>query len=278
VTIYKIWTTITPHLPYSFYKVGISIYSKLNLGILCRYVEWQEAKYRGGKEFDHVPPASLRFRVHGILDKHKFKEGGKNSAQDIVNLLQKVDRGLDSFNDILDFGCGCGRVLTWLTNYSTKPTYYGTDIDVQAITWSSNNLNFAKFNTNEAVPPMIYNSETFDLIYAISVFTHLDEERQFLWLNELRRILKPNGILILTLSGQGVWKRLPYDVKSELERSGFLYLKTGADMGGIFPDWYQNAYHTENYVMNKYANSFNVLHYIPCGMSNNQDAVILQKV
>ena len=117
----------------------------------------------------------------------------------------------------------------------------------------------------------------FDLIYAISVFTHLSAEYQFLWLNELRRILKRNGILILTLHGDKVSKYLPYDVKSRLKASGFLYLKT-ANLDHIFPDWYQNAYHTENYVRSKYENYFKVLYYIPGCMRNNQDAVILQKL
>jgi SAM-dependent methyltransferase len=244
--------------------------------ILCRYVEWQESKDVKQGKFEYLPPASLRFRVNFNLDKNSFIDGGNKNALDIVSLLKKVNRNLDSFNNVLDFGCGCGRTLFWLAKYSNKPNYYGTDIDEQAITWSHNNLNFAKFNVNQALPPLVYKSEMFDMIYALSVFTHIDEERQFLWLKELKRILKPGGILILTLHGQKVNRKLPFDVKTEFEKRGFLYLKSGADLG-IFPRWYQNAYHTETYVMKEYANYFSKLHYVVNGMSNNQDAVILER-
>jgi ubiquinone/menaquinone biosynthesis C-methylase UbiE len=268
---------IIPHLPYVFYKSALFVYTKLYMRILCRYVELKEAKYSKSSELEYLPPVSLRYRVHGTVDKDIFFNGGKIAAQDIVTLLGKIDMGIDSFNDILDFGCGCGRVLFWLTKYSKKPNYYGTDIDSEAIRWSNNNLGFAKFDTNKALPPLIYKSEMFNLMYAISVFTHLNEEHQFLWLDELRRILKPNGILIVTLHGEKLRKYLPYDVKSKLDTNGFLYLKT-ANLGHIFPDWYQNAYHTQNYVMSKYENYFKILYYIPGGMKNSQDAVILQKL
>jgi SAM-dependent methyltransferase len=272
----KLSATITPHLPFSLYKAGTLLYTRLYMPVLCQYTEWQESKNGEQKKFEYLPPPSLRYRVNYNLDKDSFMEGGMNGL-DIVTLLKKVDKNLDSFNRILDFGCGCGRTLYWVAKYSNKPDYYGTDIDVQAISWSHKNLNFAKFSVNKALQPLVYKSETFDLVYALSVFTHLDEERQFVWLTELKRILKPRGILIITLHGRRVSGKLPYDVKKEFEKIGFLYLKSGADLG-IFPDWYQNAFHTQEYVIDKYANHFKILNYFVNGMSNNQDAVILQKI
>ena len=244
--------------------------------LLCRYVQFKEARDSKLNKLDYLPPVSLRYRVQGTVNKDNFINGGKISAEEILSLLRRVGAELDSFKDILDFGCGCGRVLYWLAKYSNKLNYYGTDVDEQAISWSNKNLRFAKFDTNKGLPPLIYKPEAFDLIYAISVFTHLNEEHQFLWLEELKRILKPNGILIVTLHGDKVTKYLPYDVRSKLEADGFLYLRT-ANIDHILPDWYQNAYHTENYVRSKYENYFKVLDYIPGIMRNNQDAVILRK-
>ncbi len=48
-------------------------------------------------------------------------------------------------------------------------------------------------------------------------------------------------------------------------------------MKGMFPEWYQNAYHTKEYVLDRYSRYFDVLHYIPRGMSRRQDVVVLQK-
>ncbi len=58
-----------------------------------------------------VPPARLRHRDHGHLDKESFRTVGHTLAQNIRDLC-KVEKTIDSYHKILDFGCGCGRVLS----------------------------------------------------------------------------------------------------------------------------------------------------------------------
>jgi len=115
------------------------------------------------------------------------------------------------------------------------------------------------------------------LVYAISVFTHLNEELQFLWLDELKRITKPNGILLLTLHNTDLLKtRISKKENfSEVTKKGFVHRK-GDLFQGIFPDWYQNAYHSKEYVMENYSKYFKILHYIPNGVNNLQDIVLLE--
>jgi hypothetical protein len=45
----------------------------------------------------------------------------------------------------------------------------------------------------------------------------------------------------------------------------------------VLPDWYQSAFHSEAYVLQHYARYFDVLAYIPGGMNDVQDAVLLQR-
>ena len=45
---------------------------------------------------------------------------------------------------------------------------------------------------------------TFDLISAMSVFTHIDETETS-WLLELWRILKPGGIAVVTIHNEDTW-------------------------------------------------------------------------
>ena len=47
-------------------------------------------------------------------------------------------------------------------------------------------------------PPLPYPDKSIDLIYACSVFSHFDAERQTRWLAELQRITRPGGYLLLT--------------------------------------------------------------------------------
>jgi SAM-dependent methyltransferase len=146
----------------------------------------------------------------------------------------KVGIDFDTFQDVLDFGCGCGRTLAWFAN--RPPRLYGTDIDAEAISWCRTNLDFAEFGVNDAHPPLQYPSEAFDLVYAISIFTHLDEDFQFRWLDELRRVTRTRGIVLLTLHGPHVWRNLPQEDIDEIEIEGFKFLPSNS-MKGIFPDW-----------------------------------------
>ena len=113
-------------------------------------------------------------------------------------------------------------------------------------------------------------------MYAISVFTHLDEDYQFRWLDELKRVTRPKGVVLLTVHGRHVWKDLHEADVVEVEKRGFKFLAANT-MRGIFPEWYQNAYHKKEYVFDRYSKYFNILDYIPRGMGNLQDVVVLQK-
>ena len=226
---------------------------------------------------DHVPPASLRYRVHGDLSIGSFLGSGRQCAQDIVDVLARVGKDIRSFQQILDFGCGCGRTLIGLRDIAPSLTLVGTDIDIEAIRWCQRHLHFASFEINEASPPLKYPPGTFDLIYAISVFTHLNKEYQFAWLRELERVTQSKGYVVLTLHGDYYRDgMLPQDL-NELQKTGYLLKNGPRSMRDFFPDWYQTAYHTEAFVLSNYSKYFDVLAYVPSGLDHCQDIVVLQK-
>lgn len=103
---------------------------------------------------------------------------------------------------ILDWGCGPGRLIRHLpTIVGNGCEYYGTDYNKKSIDWCSNNLPDIKFNNNTLVAHLPYEDNFVDVIYGISIFTHLSEQLHFDWYHELYRILKPNGIMFLTTQG-----------------------------------------------------------------------------
>ena len=57
-------------------------------------------------------------------------------------------------------------------------------------------------------PPLPYVDNSFDIIYGISIFTHLPEDLHYKWFNELVRITKINGIIFLTLHGRAFKAKL----------------------------------------------------------------------
>lgn len=260
---------IVPYIPPQLIPVGIR-----SLCWLVGLTDNQNIKRSG---FSNLPPPSLRFRVHGSPFLDSFLMDGKRASQDIEKSLARIGRDLNSFKSILDFGCGCGRSLIWLADHNLQCKIYGTDIDEEAISWCRKNLDFARFNVNKPLPPLEYQSNTFDLVYVGSVFTHLNEDYQFRWLEELKRVSAPKGIVIITIHGVYAWNvRRRQDMKEDISKKGIVFAMSST-FNGIFPVWYQSTYHTKEYVFDNFSKYFDILDYIPRGMGGIQDVVILQK-
>lgn len=269
----KFERSVIPNLPlWVWQAASLLLYYPL-LKVSVKYADWKENNStRSNNLLKNVPPPSLRIRVGGGLSEmssESFVRIGRELSENIENILQvHLKRNLSSFEDVLDFGCGCGRVLVCLHG-KTDVNYYGTDIDKDAILWCKDNLKFADFHVNSHAPPMIYKSESFDFIYSISVFTHIDEKLQLAWIRELHRLLKPNGILLISVLGSHSHKLLPKDARNKLQSDGFVFFK-------IFPSWYQLAYHTKEYIIRNFSDHFKQLAYIENGI-RDQDAVLFQK-
>ncbi|NBC31124.1 MAG: methyltransferase domain-containing protein [Alphaproteobacteria bacterium] len=223
-----------------------------------------------------MPPFHLRVRVHGSPDLAGFLAVGERCASDLATALERVDRPLAAFADILDFGCGCGRTLRWMHQLAPQARLYGSDIDAEAVDWTAKNMPFAMLAANGERDPLSYPANAFDLIYAVSVFTHMTEELQDFWLKELHRVLRPGGVALVTLHGYEHWQHFSPQDQKQLQEKGMMVVPT-AMWYGLFPDWYHNSYHAQDYVMNKFGSIFNVIDYQPVALDNNHDIVVLGK-
>jgi SAM-dependent methyltransferase len=184
-----------------------------------------------------LPPLTLANRVCGL---ERFEDpfvayerlGGEARAA-LLSLL-----GEDwSFagKRVLDFGCGAGRTLRhFLDEASAGTELWGADIDADSIAWLSGNL----------CPPLQVDAG-FDLIWALSVFTHLTD-LSLSWLAELHRLLKPGGLLVATYMGRyngGAFSAEEWDE----DRIGMNVLRADQswDLGGpmvLMSEWWVRAH------------------------------------
>ena len=226
------------------------------------------------------PPDDLLLRVLAKMgggadeeDYLVFDRSGHQSAQELEVFAASVGRTLGSFTRVLDFGCGPGRVTRWLEPRTSTWELHGCDIDRQAIEWDQEHLPFATFEHTGAEPPLPYSDGYFDLVINHSVFTHLDERYQDMWLEELRRVVMPGGLLILSIHGEFAFQIAEREMRAggedsvswrrSLEHHGILFVADDAYLGGVFPDFYHTTFHSPWYVFSHWSRWFDVKSYLP---------------
>lgn len=221
-----------------------------------------------------IPPPEENFLVSGTEDVRWYVEGGKLAKYSITFALARNLIDIKDFGAILDFGCGSGRVIRYWKGLGAE--VHGTDYNPRLIEWCKSNLTFAHFQTNRPLPPLDYGDQTFDLIYALSVFTHLDEAAQLSWRDELARVLKPGGYLIITTHGDCRWYQQGLtESQRERFRAGEMVVVRDQQVGSNECA----AFHPVGYVREKLAEGFEVVDFLRGGSLGTpyQDLWLLRK-
>jgi 2-polyprenyl-3-methyl-5-hydroxy-6-metoxy-1,4-benzoquinol methylase len=222
-----------------------------------------------------VPKGELIFLVDGTDDAEWFLRSGRYGAQSLRDILLKNGIQIENFHAILDFGCGVGRVLRYWKNLR-GPEIYGTDYNPKLIQWCQANIPFGKFQVNKLKERLEYEDEKFDFIYALSVFTHMTESQQFLWINELSRVLKPGGYLFITTHGDHYLDYPGLSPEDQIHyREGELVVLCADHEGSN----QCAAFHPQSYVRERMARNLSVIDFVPKGATGNphQDVYLLRK-
>jgi SAM-dependent methyltransferase len=152
-----------------------------------------------------VPPPALAQRVGAINAAdavRRHDELGRRQRDAIVAALP-AGWSFDG-RRVLDFGCGAGRTLRHFLAEAATAEIWGCDIDAASVEWLQGVLcPPLHVLQNDAAPPLPFDDGSFDLIYALSVFTHITD-RWSEWLLELHRVLAPDGLLLTTFLGPGM--------------------------------------------------------------------------
>jgi SAM-dependent methyltransferase len=147
-----------------------------------------------------VPPRRLRART-GAPGVREFLEGGRQAARELGDVLETLGRPFSEFESVLDLGAGSARVLPHVAELATGARCTGCDVDAAAIEWATRHHPQLELAISHSEPPLPFADGSFDLVYSISVFSHLDEPAQDRWLGEVRRVLRPGGVALLSVHG-----------------------------------------------------------------------------
>lgn len=219
-----------------------------------------------------LPPPRARLLVDGRSSgvDHFFRVGGQ-MAESIHGAAAGKGTAVGELAAILDFGCGCGRVARhWAA--LDGPEIHGCDYNEGLVNWCKGNLPFLRATRNELAPPLPYVGQSFDLIYALSVLSHLSETLQHAWIAELRRLLRPGGLLVLSLLGERLSDRLTGAEQERFERGELVVERPRMAGHNVC-----TAYHPRRYVSERLLADFATVDAFDLGSSElvlMQDAYI----
>jgi len=229
------------------------------------------------------PDDDRRFRVIGGYDIHKFHLGGLTDYKRLESVVETFfSRTYNDMENILDWGCGCGRTSRYFKNNDVS--FYGADVDPDNIKWCDENLLFGNFRQIPLRPKTNFESDFFDLIFGISVFTHLREDVQKLWLEELCRITRKGGVVLMTIHGlttlnySGIDDEGYDSVLKNLSKAGFLVTSGNIQIDEVISekDYYVNVMHTHEYINRVWSEHFEIIQILP-GYIFTHDLVVMRK-
>lgn len=191
-----------------------------------------------------IPPEDLAFDAYHHVDWAAYRDTGRRHATVYARLI--AERIQSRRLDILEWGCGPGRIIRHMKDYlpDRDVMLTGTDCNDLSIAWCAGHIPGVAFVANAFMPPLPFADGSFNVAYNFSVFTHLSEPVQKAWAAEMSRILRPGGVLICSTHGDFYRDRLAVDREASRYADGELIIQTGYEEG---KKWYL-ALHPPRYV------------------------------
>ncbi len=281
----------------NFRSCGFRVCLSLDLS-----VPWNDVylSYRNNQDVEHfrpvvriptnygfrelIPPEEMLWRVIGPTPHPygSFVVGGATNVFQVEFLLKKyLGRPAKSFRQILDWGCGNGRSTWAFADMWPSSEIIGVDIDEENLEWACRIAPRARFILGSLYPKLPLDDASIDFIYSQSVFTHLSEAAQDLWLTELDRILEPDGAAIISLQLETTALARAFDIAA-IEKYQYFgiedYSRDPALAANISDqNYYRSTFHTENYVRDRWGTIFDIKAIEPGVVGGHQDAIILTK-
>lgn len=225
-----------------------------------------------------VPPMVMRDKVRqSAVLAEDFIIEGRQAFLAIQDILSRNGVLLGGDTKLLEFGVGCGRIARHFIN-SDLGQFLGLDVDDQLTSWcrdvlSKKDVRFSFFKS-EYLPPLNLMESSIDIVYSISVFTHMQKETQEAWFGEISRIIKPGGYFLVSIIEE-TEDILPAGIRVQ-ERVDDEYTRDWFGVSGA-PETYFSTANTERYVTDKIVRDFELVAKQPKAVRGRQSLLLYKK-
>lgn len=182
-----------------------------------------------GETLPAFPDEQLQRNTTGLSSEAALRQAHA-FYEDVCDGLHKAGVRLGPDSRALDFGFGWGRISRVFMHDLRKQGLYGLDVDPSFVELTRSLFDSDNYERCNAFPPTSCEDDSFDLVFAYSVFSHLSESATRAWMAEFHRILKPGGVLAFTTRHESFFDYCQW-AASQADATG--YLKA---LGELFPD------------------------------------------
>jgi SAM-dependent methyltransferase len=147
---------------------------------------------------------------------------GSNSAKKLLSILKDIcGFGGEQKLRLLEFASGYGCVTRHINQVIPFCINTACDIHQQAVQFISDKLGVHAV-ISSSVPEQLRVTDEYEIVFALSFFSHMPEVTWTRWFNTLLSKVKKGGFLIFTTHG---WLSRKYFGFPEFDRDGFWYAK-----------------------------------------------------
>ena len=249
-----------------------------------RLVSAQQSQYFCDVEREEsFPDETRRFRVIGNADLNGFILSGLTDFKRLDAAAESIiGTRFAGYRRILDWGCGCGRIARYAARLPGVAVT-GCDIDIDNVDWCAAHL-AGSYAPTTVRPPLPFADASFDLVYGVSVFTHMRESMQDAWLAELERVAAPGAVLLMTVHGRTAldYAQLSRDdyraLEERIAEQGLYFSSTNSQIDGHaeHDGEYVNVFHDTGYLRHRWGKHFDIAAILP-GYIFTHDLVVMRR-
>jgi SAM-dependent methyltransferase len=192
--------TLNIGLVFCYDRAAAQAFRNRDFPIVLSDRKWQELLAKGGEldgvELPRLPPEELQTATVGSSGAATIRGAFRFYAH-VLETARGLGRPIRHKSRVLDFGVGWGRTIRCFMR-ETKHLY-GVDVEPRFLDAARETGCPATLSLISPRGSLPYRDETFDLVYAYSVFTHLPLPVQEHWLAEIRRVMAPTGMFVATV-------------------------------------------------------------------------------
>jgi SAM-dependent methyltransferase len=179
-----------------------------------------------------------------VEDYDDYAKHSRTHFEIVSQALQRTGKSWSDVESVIDFGCGYGRVTRWLATAMSPDKVTACDVQAEAVRWCATEFGVRPLVAQPNITDTRF--ETYEVLFSISVATHLSPRRLKAFFRTLSRIINRGGVVIFSTHGPasartaGRMKDItdPRKVLSDLDQSGSAFVPyphyADAELGNTF--------------------------------------------